>query len=273
MDAKLQRRVQRYGWDAAAETYEASWREHLAPAHAALFEMANLQPDETLLDVACGSGLVTIPAARKVEPAGRVVATDISDEMVSRVQAAVGRAASPNVSAARMDAEALELADAEFQVALCALGLMYFPDPLRALREMHRVLRRNGRIVAAVWGDRRKCGWRDVFPVVDSVVRSDVCPLFFRLGTGHALANEFVSAGFTGIEERRIDVTTRIPSVEQLHLTFLDSGPVALAVKRFTLEIRQKVESLFLDSVRQFEVADGSFEIPGEFVIVKGTRT
>ena len=272
MDAKLQRRVQRYGWDAAAPTYETSWHEHLAPAHAVLFEMANLQPGETVLDVACGSGLVTIPAAQKVGPTGSVVATDISEEMVRRTYDAAVRAGLANVSTTRMDAETLEFADTKFQVALCALGLMYFPDPLCALHEMHRILCRNGRAVAAVWGDRCKCGWKDIFSVVDNVVQSDVCPLFFHIGTAHVLANEFSSAGFADVEERKFDVITKIPSVEQLHLTFLDSGPVALAVKRFTPEIRQKVESLFLDTVRQFQAPDGSFEIPGEFVIVKGIR-
>ena len=272
MDAKLQRRVQRYGWDAAAETYEASWHEHLAPAHAALFEMVDLQQGETVVDIACGSGLVTIPAARRVGSSGRVFATDISDEMLRRARCAIEAAGLSNVSTARMDAESLEIANSSFQVALCALGLMYFPDPLGGLREMHRVLRRNGRAVAAVWGDRRKCGWAEVFPVVDSVVQSDVCPLFFRVGSAHVLADEFKLAGFTEVEERKMDTLTRISSVEELHLSYLDSGPVALAVKRFTPEIRLKVEALFLDSVQQFRTPGGGFEIPGEFVIVKGIK-
>ena len=78
-----------------------------------------------------------------------------------------------------MDAEALELADAGFDVVLCALGLMYVPDPARALREMRRVLRPGGRVVLAVWGERARCGWSPVFPIVDAEVASEVCPLFF----------------------------------------------------------------------------------------------
>ena len=272
MDAKLQRRVQRYGWDAAAETYEASWHSHLAPAHAALFEMASLRPGEAVVDIACGSGLVAIPAARNVGASGRVVATDISEEMVRRTRIAVEAAGLPNVAVARMDAEQLELADLSFTAALCALGLMYVPDTLRSLKEMHRVLEHGGRALAAVWGDRRACGWAELFPVVDSVVHSDVCPLFFRTGTAQILADEFQLAGFSGIEERRIDTVTRISSIEELHLAFLDSGPVALAAKRFTPEIRVQVESLFLQSVQQFRTPDGGFDIPGAFVVVKGVK-
>ena len=82
----------------------------------------------------------------------------------------------------RMDAGRLDLPDASFDVALCALGLMYKPDPAQALREMQRVLRPGGRLVAAVWGDRTRCGWSAPFPIIDDEVTSEVCPLFFRLG-------------------------------------------------------------------------------------------
>jgi ubiquinone/menaquinone biosynthesis C-methylase UbiE len=272
MDARLQRRVQRYGWDAAAETYEASWHRHLAPAHAALFEMADLRQGDTVIDIACGSGLVTIPAAGLVGASGRVVATDISEEMVRRTRNAANTAGLANITAARMDAEQLDLADVSFTTALCALGLMYVPDTLGALKEMHRVLAQDGRAIAAVWGDRRACGWAELFPVVDSVVQSDVCPMFFRTGTAHILADEFRQAGFTEMEERRIETVTRISSVEELHLAFLDSGPVALAAKRFTPDIRLKVEALFLNSVQQFRTSDGGFEIPGAFVVVMGVK-
>ena len=61
----MQRRVQRYGWDLAADDYEALWQSQLSRAHAALLQCAALAPGERVLDVACGSGLVTFSAARR----------------------------------------------------------------------------------------------------------------------------------------------------------------------------------------------------------------
>ncbi len=65
-----------------------------------------------------------------------------------------------------MDAEALTLPDAGFDVVLCALGLMYLPDPPQAMREMRRGLRPGGRVGLAVWGERARCGWAALLKIV-----------------------------------------------------------------------------------------------------------
>lgn len=84
MDARLQRRVQRYSWYKASGDYERYWYRQLEPAQTRLLEMAGLKPGEHVIDVACGTGLVTFPAAHAVGPSGRVVGTDLSQEMVNR---------------------------------------------------------------------------------------------------------------------------------------------------------------------------------------------
>ncbi|HYM28043.1 MAG TPA: class I SAM-dependent methyltransferase, partial [Steroidobacteraceae bacterium] len=205
MDARLQRRVQRYGWDLAAADYEALWQRQLAPAQAALLDALALRAGEAVLDVACGTGLASFPAADSVGAHGRVLGVDISGHMVEA--AARGSGGRRQVQFARMDAEALALPAASFDVALCALGLMYLPDPLRAVREMVRVLRPGGRLGLAVWGERERCGWAPVFGIVDAEVRSDVCPLFFALGQDTALAEVCATAGLTGIRLQRLTTT------------------------------------------------------------------
>src|SRR5262245_25013893 len=82
MEAKLQLRVQRYGWDAASELYEGGWRGPLAPAQRTLLRMADIKPGERVIEAACGSGLVTRVLAEAVGPSGHVLATDLSQGMV-----------------------------------------------------------------------------------------------------------------------------------------------------------------------------------------------
>ena len=273
MDAKLQRRVQRYGWDAAAKVYEVAWRDNLAPAHDAMLDSAALMPGEHVLDVACGSGLLAFRAAKMVSEAGRVTATDISEEMVRLVSDRAHQEQVSNVDARRMDAEALKFSDEAFDAALCGLGLMYAPDPEQAVKEMHRTLRRSGRAVAAVWGERRNNGWSEIFGIVDSVVQSDVCPLFFRLGSAETLATIFEEFGFVAMRARRLSVILRYADEHAALTASVDGGAVALAAKRFDPATRQKVDREFLASISSFRQSDGGYAIPGEFVVVDGRKS
>ncbi len=186
MKPRVQRWVQRRGWDRAAEFYEAHWQDQLRPAHDTLLAHAELRPGDDVLDVASGTGLVTFPAADRVAPGGRVLGVDISPGMVAAASALAEKRGSTNVEFACSGAEELDVTP-PFDVALCSLGLMYVPRPADALSEMHRVVRPGGRVVVSVWGERSRCGWAEVFPIVDARVASDVCPMFFALGAPRAL--------------------------------------------------------------------------------------
>lgn len=271
MDARLQLRIQRYGWDRAAEVYDRAWSGPLEPAQTTLLEMAEAQPGDEVVEVACGSGLVTARLARKVVPDGRVVATDLSDGMLDRARAALEEHGSLPVHFERRDAESLGLPDESFDLAISSLGLMYVPDPDAALAEMARVLRPGGRAVTAVWGERRRCGWAGVFPVVDARVETDVCPLFFQLGTGDALRHAMEQAGFTGLEERRLETTLIFDSVQEVLEAAFVGGPVAMAYSRFDPDTREAVHEEYLESIDDFRRGDG-YAIPGEFVVVRGSK-
>jgi ubiquinone/menaquinone biosynthesis C-methylase UbiE len=270
MDPRLQRRVQRYGWDKATAHYEQFWARQLEPAQDLLLSMAALQPGEHFLDVACGTGLVTFPAAAAVGHSGRVVGTDLSDEMVNAIRAEAARRGVAG-EFARQDAESLEFPDGTFDAVLCGLGLMYVPDPPKALREMHRVLEPGGRAVVAVWGRRAHCGWAEIFPIVERRVASEVCPLFFMLGTGEALAIGFEAAGFRDVRTERITTTLDYASADDAIGAAFAGGPVALAYSRFDEPTRVAAHAEYLDSIASYRVGEG-YRIAGEFVVVRGER-
>jgi ubiquinone/menaquinone biosynthesis C-methylase UbiE len=267
MEAKLQRRVQRYGWDRAAEDYERLWQSQLGEAQAALLARAAPGAGDRVLDVASGTGLVALAAANAVGASGRVVGVDISGEMVVAARRRAAELGVGNAEFARMDAEALELADATFDVALCALGLMYVPDTARAIRELRRVVRPGGRIGLLVWGERSKCGWSTVFPIVQDEVTSDVCPLFFRLGGGDALARECRDAGFRAVEQHRIATLLDYDDGEAACDAAFVGGPVALAWAHFDAATRARVRARYLESIAPWRAGRG-YRVPGEFVIV-----
>jgi ubiquinone/menaquinone biosynthesis C-methylase UbiE len=271
MNARLQKRVQRYGWDKAAATYERSWQAQLEPAQSALLEIANFKPGDRVLDVACGTGLVTFRVAKTVAPRGEVLGTDISKEMIATASALARVQGIANCSFQRMDAEELALEDGTFDVALCALGLMYVPAPERAVVEMHRILKPGGRSVSAVWGERRNCGWAEIFPIVDARVQSEVCPMFFRTGTGDCLERAHAAAGFSNIRSRRFQTTLDYAGAAAACEAAFVGGPVALAHSRFTESMKAEAYAEYLASIEAYRTGDG-YAVPGEFVVVAGTK-
>ena len=129
-------------------------------------------------------------------PAGRVLGIDVSRRMVELALRRSQRLKATNCSFAPMGADELTLPDGSFDVVLCTLGLMYVPDPNQALREMRRVLRPGGRVVIAVWGERLKCGWSALFPIVDAEVASEVGPR--KPSHGHASMRSLKSRNCVG---------------------------------------------------------------------------
>ena len=271
MNPALHRRIQRYGWDIAASSYDPSWKEQLKPARDILLEMADLESGSNVLETACGTGLLTFPVANSLKPGGTVTATDLSEEMITLAK---GKADAHNIKNAtfhQMDAEKLSFNDQTFNTALCSLGIMYYPDPVESLREMHRVLKSGGKAVISTWGERQNCGWATIFPIVDKRVETDVCPLFFQQGTGRTLDHSFEQAGFRNIQKRRVNVTLDYPSADLALMGAFAGGPVALAYQKFNDDTKQAAHNEYLESISAYKNGDG-YRIPGEFVIASAIK-
>jgi len=271
VEPKIHRRVQRYGWDKAVESYDRYFVPLIRHCTELAIAMLAPEPGEHVLDVATGTGVGAFMLAERVGPSGEVVATDISEKMVDAVRAEAERRGVSNMRYERVDAEELDFPDGSFDAVTCVLGLMYPADPQKAIVEMYRVLRPGGRAAAAVWGRRDRCGWNSVFPITDARVNSDVCPLFFSLGAPNALKYAFEKAGFAGEDEQRIDKSVDFASESDMLTAIFAGGPVALAYSRFSPEVREEVHLEFVESVKDYR-RDGAYDIPGEFVFILGRK-
>lgn len=127
---------------------------HLGPAQfdpfaAFLAERLPRRPAGDVLEVACGTGLVTRRLRERLDPSVRLVATDLSAGMLAFAQQAV--AAGGGLQWREADAMRLPFADGQFAVVVCGFGLMFVPDKLAALREARRVLQPGGLLLLSVW--------------------------------------------------------------------------------------------------------------------------
>lgn len=271
MKPALQRRVQQYGWDYSSPYYESGWQHQLWPAQERLLMLSELKPGENVLDISCGTGLVTFPIAKAVGARGKITGIDLSEGMIEKATEESRKKGFSNISFKHMDAEKLDLPDNSFDIAINSLGLMYYPNPDKAIAEMHRVIKTGGRATALVWGHRNACGWAEIFPIVDRRVKSDVCPLFFQLGTGESLRQTFEKAGFTDINSDRFDVTLRYNSDEDAIVAAFLGGAVALAYRKFDEQIKDEVHAEYIESIQRYHNGR-TYEIPGEFVVVAGRK-
>ena len=129
-----------------------AYQERLVPAlygawSGIVADEASIQAGEHVLDVGCGTGSLTAEAAARVGRSGRVVGLDVSDGML-----AVARAGRPDIEWRRGDETHLPVDLGTFDVVMSNFALVFFRDPITALREMWRVLRSRGRLAVAVWG-------------------------------------------------------------------------------------------------------------------------
>lgn len=123
-----------------------------------LVALTKPQPGEHILDVACGTGVVTRFAAKLVGPDGRVVGLDLSPEMlkIARMIKPDGQQL-PVIEWDEGDVNALPYENETFDIVCCAFGFMFFPDRIAALKEIRRVLKPGGRMALSVWGSISKC--------------------------------------------------------------------------------------------------------------------
>ena len=117
---------------------------------------------ETILELAAGVGDTGFAAASRLGPAGKLISTDFSEQMVEAARRRADELGVSNAELRTMDAERMDLPDASVDGVLCRWGYMLMADPAAALRETRRVLRPDGRVAFSVWADPASNPWGSV---------------------------------------------------------------------------------------------------------------
>ncbi len=112
-----------------------------------------------MLELAAGPGDTGFIAAERLGPNGLLLSTDVAPEMVAAARRRAAELGIENVEFRVEDASAIDLADASVDGVLCRFGVMLVPDPERALGEIARVLRPEGRVALAVWASSDANDW------------------------------------------------------------------------------------------------------------------
>ena len=148
---------QRGIWDRYPALYQREVDKRFVPVVQQVLRRAALTPGQQVLDLGTGTGSVALQAAALVAPHGDVLAVDLSPAMLAAAQQRVQRTGIGNGQFREGRAEAIPVDDGAVDVVLASLSLMYAIDRAAAAREIARVLRPEGRFVAAVWVGADQC--------------------------------------------------------------------------------------------------------------------
>lgn len=248
-------------WDRLAAGYDkfvtptSNW----ALAEDAL-RRAGLRPGLRFLDVASGSGALSIPAARM---GAHVVAVDISRTMIEHLNARAREEGLPNLEGHVMDGQALELEDNRFDISASQFGVMLFPDLPRGLEEMVRVTRSGGRVLVVAFGPPTQVDFLTFFlGALRSTVPGfsglplDPPPLPFQLADPEVMRRRMAEAGLTELRVDRDTHAIEVQSGRGLWDWVVNSNPigsqlVAGLTEEQGADVRQVLDGMLHERMRE----------------------
>jgi SAM-dependent methyltransferase len=242
-----------------------------------MLERSTPQAGDRVLELASGPGGVGLAAAVLVHPDGEVVLSDVAEPMVEVAAARAAARGLLNTTTAVLDLEDIDQPDAAFDVVLCRDGLMFAVDPARAVGEIHRVLRSEGRAAVAVWGPPAANPWLGaVLEAVSAEVGMPVPPPGipgpFSLADREVLTGLLQAAGFAHVAVDEVAVPLRTSSFDQYwDRTTAIAGPVAALLAGLPDDARGRIIDEVRTTLAPYESADG-LDLPGLNLVVSGHR-
>lgn len=185
----------------------------------AIVAEAQVQPGNDVLDIASGTGEPAISIATLLAGTGSVTATDISPEPLKVAQQRAAERQLTNIRFQPADVHALPFPGGSFDRATCRLGVMFFSDFEKALSEIHRVLRPDGRFSVLAWGPYEQPYFEiplgTVLRTVPGAKLPDSGRKMFKFANPATLTSAFRAAGFSDSEARIAEIPWNWPSTPE----------------------------------------------------------
>ena len=273
--------VTRQAWDRSASGWNlqtpaiSHW---LTPATTALMDAAGITAGMRVLDVAAGAGDQTLAIARRVGPEGHVLATDISRVILQFAKDNAQQAGLAQVETRVSDAEELAVETASFDAAVSRLGLMFCPDPVRALRQMHRAVKPGGHAAVLVFSEPQ-CNPCIGILMSTASTHAGLGPRdpfqpggLLSLGKPGLLDTQFRQAGFIGVATARISAPFQLASAQD-YLAFVRTAasPIVQILGALEPLAQEAAWADMQDRLDVFQTPVG-WEGPNELLLATGQR-
>ena len=253
----------------AAELYEAAF----VPAFFAqwapiLCDVAGVATGQSVLDVACGTGIVARTAADLVGSEGTVIGVDLNEAMLT-----VAARVRPDIDWRQGDVAELPFADGTFDTVLCQMALMFFPDRAAEMAEMARVAHSDGTVAVVVPNAlETQAAFKPFAELAARIAGPEAMSLlttYFVCGDPGPLAAFYESSGPRVTESRSISGTYYAPSVDAAVTTEVESTPL---IERIDETTYRQLRMEAVEVMAPFTASDGSLVAPFECLVVSAAR-
>lgn len=263
-------------WDTLAPGFDLfTTPEWSMPFGEQALRRVDLRPGIRFLDVACGSGALAIPAARR---GASVVAVDIAPAMIERLTARARAQGLSNIEGRVMNGEALALPDDAFDVAASQNGVSGLPDLKGALQEIVRVTRPGGRVLIVAFGAPQKAEClRFLLGALQASIPGftplpmDAPP--FRLASPSKFRQELADAGLTDVQLDTVTWEMTFASASHFWNVVTSGHPIAVQlISGLTNEQRTEVQQVLDGMFRERSGGERKAVIHTEMNIGIGTK-
>ena len=267
-------------WQSAAKAW-SDWggalRHWLGPATDLMIDLTDICEGASVLDVAAGAGDQSMQIAQRVGPEGYVLATDISSNILDYGSAHARTASLGQIDFKVMDGENLTVAPQSFDAVVSRVGMIYFPNQMKALAGIKDALKPGGRFGAMVYSTPER---NEFFSIPVATIRAAAQlpppakgqPGPFSLGQPGVLADVLRKAGFSDIREKTVAAPLVLPSAAECTRFERESfGALHQMLSGLSSESQDTVWAEIEMKLKTFETEAG-FSGPCELVIVSGRK-
>ena len=261
-------------WNEVAPRYHKRWASvNKGPFQSTkkLVELVNINKDDIILDIACGTGVVTNEIQKKIGKSGYVIGVDTSSTAIKIAKKWNGKKS--NIDFINTDAEKFNFSK-KFDVITCQYALFFFPNAQKALKNMRNSLKKSGNIGISVHGSK------DSVPFFSSIIDSVTkyipdyvppgSPDLDRFGTKSALKKEVSKAGFSKITVKDYVFYFSPGKFEDYWKDYLKYIAKSLKEKLNDLEYskRKELKQLVKDKTLQYTKKNGDILFPWQVLIL-----
>lgn len=216
----------------------------------------------SVLDLACGTGVVTKVLVQNIQPAGTVFALDINSQMLALAKHKCEQWTSA-ITFIEGSADQIDIPNNYIDTVVCQQGFQFFPDKKAAAREIYKVLKPRGKAIISTWCPVKYC---EIFGIVcdtlEAINEFEIAQMMripFDFMSQQELQNPFNDIGFTNIQVSKQEQTLYLNGGLESAIALAYATPIGPKLKALSFEDQDKFKRLLRNNLQRLQQPDGSF--------------